>query len=170
MGALSEALGSRPLLLPGSNGSPDLSLGLDVLQDVVPGVGALGGILTAVEAAAPVVCVAWDMPFVPAGLLRELAAAIEGGAADVVVPESGSLLGIEPLCAAYGPACGPAARAALQRGDRRAYAFHGSVRVTRLPLDAVLKYGDPDVLFLNVNTPEDLQRAEAVCRDHGSSR
>jgi GTP:adenosylcobinamide-phosphate guanylyltransferase len=41
--------------------------------------------------------------------------------------------------------------------------------VARLPVGEVLKYGGPDVLFFNVNTPEDLQHAEAVCRARDSS-
>jgi len=166
--ALSEALDSPPLLVANSSEAADWLPGLEVRLDVVPGAGALGGILTAVEAAAPVVCVAWDMPFVPAGLLRELAAGLTS--ADVVAPESDCPRGIEPLCAAYGPACAPAIRDAVARGDRCAVGFHSAVRVARLPAEAVLKYGDPGVLFINVNTPEDLQRAEAACRDRGSSR
>lgn len=117
------------------------------------------------EAAAPVLCVAWDMPFVPTDLLRELMTLIES--ADVAIPESGSRRGVEPLCAAYGPACGPAIRAALARGDHRAIGFHEDVRVARLPAERVLQYGDPEVLFFNVNTPEDLVRGEALCRAPG---
>jgi molybdopterin-guanine dinucleotide biosynthesis protein A len=113
-------------------------------------------------------CVAWDMPFVPAELLAALAALLAG--ADAAVPESDSRRGLEPLCAAYGPACGPAIRAAIARGDARAIGFHPDVRVARLPRDAVLQYGDPDVLFFNVNSPEDLARAEAICRNHDSYR
>lgn len=135
---------------------------------MVPDLGSLGGILSAVETAGPVLCVAWDMPFVSAELLRELAALLED--ADAVLPESDSPRGLEPLCAAYGQACGPAIRAALARGDRRAIAFHGEVRVARLPLRSVLQYGDPGVLFFNINTPEDLQRAEALWRARASSR
>lgn len=165
---LAGALGSPPVLIANS---PDAALwipGLAVHPDVVPGAGALGGILTAVEALGAAVCVAWDMPFVPAALLRELAAGLAG--ADVVIPESGSRRGVEPLCAAYGPACAPAIRAALASGDQRAVGFHRDVRVERLPAGEVLKYGDPDVLFFNINTPEDLQRAEELCRSRGSSR
>lgn len=137
-----------------------------VYPDVLPGQGSLGGILTAVEAAAPVVCVAWDMPFVPPQLLAELCAML-GAGADVAIPESGSRRGVEPLCAAYGPACGPAIQAALARGDHRAVGFHGAVRVVRLPPERVLQYGDPEVVFFNVNTPEDLVRGEALCRAPG---
>ncbi len=132
---------------------------------MLPGQGSLGGILTAVEAAAPVLCVAWDMPFVPAGLLRDLARLLDR--ADVAVPESGGPRGIEPLCAGYGPACGPAIRAALARGDQRAIGFHGEVRVARLDRAGVLQYGDPEVLFFNVNSPDDLLRAESLCRVPG---
>ena len=89
--------------------------------------------------------------------------------ADAALPESDSRRGVEPLCAAYGPDCGPAIRAAVARGDQRAIAFHADVRVARLPRERVLQYGDPGVLFFNVNTPEDLSRAESLCRVPGSS-
>jgi len=108
------------------------------------------------------------MPFVPAGLLTALLPRL--AEADAVVPESDSRRGLEPLCAAYGPACGPAIRAAIARGDSRAVGFHADVRVARLPREAVLQYGDPAVLFFNVNTPDDLARAERLCRNHDSLR
>ncbi len=165
--ALTAALGAPPALIANDPDAAGWLPGLAVHADVVPGIGALGGILTAVEVLGPVVCVAWDMPFVPAALLRELAGGLAD--ADAVVPESGSRRGVEPLCAAYGPACGPAIRAALARGDQRAIGFHGDVRAARLGAGVVLKYGGPDVLFFNVNAPEDLERAEALCRAHDSS-
>ena len=166
--ALTAALGGPPVLIANSPDAAGWVPGLAVHADVVPGTGSLGGILTAVETLGATVCVAWDMPFVPAALLRELAAGLAG--ADVVIPESGSRRGVEPLCAAYGPSCASAIRAALARDDQRAVGFHRDVRVTRLPAGTVLKYGDPDVLFFNVNTPEDLQHAEALCRTRDSSR
>lgn len=166
--ALVKATGRPPILIANAPDAGTWLPGAQVYQDVVAGAGSLGGILTAVEAAAPVLCVAWDMPFVPAGLLKDLAARLEG--ADAVIPESDGRRGLEPLCAAYGPACGPAIRASLERGDRRAIAFHEAVRVARIPLAAVLQYGDPGVLFLNVNSPADLARAESQWQARGSSR
>jgi len=41
------------------------------------------------------------------------------------------------------------------------------VRVVRLPPERVLQYGEPGVLFFNVNTPDDLVRAERLCRARG---
>lgn len=166
--ALTEATGRPPVLIANAPDAATWAPGLACRADVVQGAGALGGLLTAVDAAAPVVCVAWDMPFVTAALLRALGAALDH--ADAVLPESDGPRGVEPLCAAYGPACGPAMRAALARGDQRAIGFHDAVRVRRLATADVLQYGDPGVLFFNVNTPDDLLRAESLWQAQDSSR
>ena len=166
--SLERATGAPPTIIANAPDAASWRPDLAVVPDVLAGQGSLGGILTAVERLAPVVCVAWDMPFVPAALLAALAARLEG--ADAALPESDSRRGVEPLCAAYGSACGPAIRAALERGDARAVGFHPSIRVVRLPRVAVLQYGDPDVLFFNVNTADDLARAERLCRSLDSSR
>lgn len=172
--ALFAATGATPFVVANDPEAGKWLPGSEVVPDVLPDLGSLGGILTAVETvrriggrAAGVLCVAWDMPFVSAGLLRELAAMLDN--ADAALAESDSRRGVEPLCAAYGPACAPAIRAAVARGDQRAIAFHEDVRVARLPRERVLQYGDPGVLFFNVNTPEDLSRAESLCRVPGSS-
>ena len=166
--ALERATGGPPLLVANAPEAGRWRPDLAVVRDVLPGHGSLGGILTAVEAGSAVLCVAWDMPFVPAELLAALAALLAG--ADAAVPESDSRRGLEPLCAAYGPACAPAIRAAIGRGDARAIGFHAAVRVARLPREAVLQYGDPAVLFFNVNTPDDLARADELCRSRDSFR
>jgi molybdopterin-guanine dinucleotide biosynthesis protein A len=163
--ALTTATLEPPILVANDPGAAEWRPGLTVHRDVIEGMGSLGGILTAVEKAGSVLCVAWDMPFVTAPLLSALAELLEG--VDVAIPESDSRRGVEPLCAAYGPACGPAIRAALARGDQRAIAFHADVRVARLGRERVLQYGDPDVLFFNVNSPSDLERAESLCRVPG---
>lgn len=164
--ALAQATGAPLILVANDPLAHEWLPGVTVVPDVVPGLGSLGGILTAVETSATgVLCVAWDMPFVSSGLLKELASMLAD--CDAALPESDSRRGVEPLCAAYGPACGPAIRAAAARGDQRAIAFHGDVRVRRLSSERVLQYGDPGVLFFNVNTPEDLTRAELLCRVPG---
>jgi molybdopterin-guanine dinucleotide biosynthesis protein A len=127
--------------------------------DVRPGLGSLGGIHAAlVRAGTPVLVVAWDMPFVPAGLLADLRAA--GAEADVAVAESGSRRGVEPLCAYYGPGCVAAIERRLDAQDRRVVGFFDDVTVVRVGADVVARYGDPSVIFMNVNSPEDLGLAE----------
>lgn len=133
--------------------------GVPIQRDLVPNAGGLGGIHAALHRARnAVLIVAWDMPFVPSALLARLRALGDG--ADVAVPESGSRRGIEPLCAFYAPSCLPAIEQALGSGDRRVVGFHEHVRVARLRADAVSAFGDPELLFMNVNTPDDLARAE----------
>ena len=162
MDALAQATGAPPFLVANDPAAPAWRPELRCVRDVLPGHGSIGGILTAVETAGSVLCVAWDMPFVTPDLLRALAEGLAAG--DAVLPESDARHGLEPLCAAYGPACGLAIRAALARGDRRAIGFHGDIRVQRFARDRVLQYGDPGVLFFNVNTPQDLAHAESLCR------
>lgn len=158
---MQAAFGVPPLLVANASEAAGWHPGLRVVADRTPGLGTLGGIQTAVaEAPAPVVCVAWDMPFVPPELLRQLAAGLEGF--DICLPASGGPRGMEPLCAAYGPACAPAIADAVARSDLRAVAFHRSVRVNLLPEARVRQLGDPARLFFNINTPEDLVRANGM--------
>ena len=148
------------LLVANDPAAADWLPGIRVQQDLVPNAGGLGGIHAALHAArTPVLIVAWDMPFVPAALLARLREL--GRSADVAVPESGSRRGVEPLCAFYAPTCLPAIEQSLADGDRRVIGFHERVRVARLPADEVSAFGDPELLFMNVNTPDDLTRAEA---------
>jgi molybdopterin-guanine dinucleotide biosynthesis protein A len=108
------------------------------------------------------------MPFVPAGLIRALADGLAD--ADACLPESGGRRGLEPMCAAYGPACLPAIAAALDEGDLRAISFHSRIKVGILSADRVRAFGDPAILFFNVNTSEDLAEADLLWQRHGSSR
>jgi molybdopterin-guanine dinucleotide biosynthesis protein A len=168
--AMVEAFGVPPILIANAEDVASWRPDLELRADVRPGQGALGGIHAAVVAGggSPVVVAAWDMPFVPAGLLTELAARVTG--ADAVLPASDGRRGVEPLLAAYGPACLGPIEQALDRGDRRAIAFHDAVRVDILPLEVVRRHGDPGDIFLNVNTADDLSQAEARWLALGSVR
>jgi molybdopterin-guanine dinucleotide biosynthesis protein A len=169
VGVMTAALGEPPLLVANAPDASTWRPDLRTVADVRPGLGALGGIYTAVVAApAPVVCVAWDMPFVSDRLVRALAAQLARH--DAVLPESGGRRGVEPLCAAYGPACRDAIADSLTTGDLRAIGFHDRIRVGILPLTEVRSLADPDLLFFNVNTADDLAKADQLWRQHASSR
>ncbi|MDH5233773.1 MAG: molybdenum cofactor guanylyltransferase [Gemmatimonadota bacterium] len=159
--ALAEATDSL-LLVANAPEAAGWLPGVRVAGDVRPGEGALGGLHAALaHAGTDIVLVAWDMPFVPAALLCELRARGEREGADAVLPESdGSRRGVEPLCAWYAARCLPAVAAALDSGDRRVVAFLADVDARRVPIDEVAAFGDPARLFGNVNTPDDLARAE----------
>lgn len=159
LGATTDAL----LVVANDPGADAWLPGVRRVPDVLPGLGTLGGIHAAlVHAAGPVIVVAWDMPFVPASLLAELRELGESTGADAAVPESDSKRGLEPACAYYTPECRAPIEARLAAGDRRVVAFYDDVRVARLDAERVARHGDPARLFLNVNTPDDLARAERI--------
>jgi molybdopterin-guanine dinucleotide biosynthesis protein A len=116
----------------------------------------LAGILEALERAggrAVLVC-ACDMPFVTAELAAHMAA-LPGTA----VPEAGGHL--HPLLARYDSA----ATDALQDALAARSPLHAAVRqagATIVPEDEIARFGDPERLLFNVNTPGDLARAEEL--------
>jgi len=147
--------------------------GVRVERDVRPGFGSLGGILSGVvHAGRPALIVAWDMPFVPAGLLAALRELGERDHADAAVPESGSRRGVEPLCAYYTPACVAPIERQFERGDLRVVGFYDDIRLARLDAELVRGFGDPERLFMNINTPDELALAEhhASTTDGGRDR
>ncbi|HET7229791.1 MAG TPA: molybdenum cofactor guanylyltransferase [Longimicrobium sp.] len=146
---------------------PELFADLDlpIRGDRVPGLGPLAGVEAALRWAAErggegALCVSCDLPFAAAGLLREMAA--RGDGARAVVPESGR--GVEPLCAWYPAAALAHIERLLESGDRSMRALLASVETVRLPVDIVRRFGDPEVLFFNVNTRDDLERAQQLAR------
>ena len=166
--AMTAACDGPPLLVANAPDAGEWRPDLRVTPDLRPGLGSLGGLYTALrEAPAPVVCAAWDMPFVPAPLLRRLAEGLQRY--DAYLPESGGRRGVEPLCAAYGPGCVGAIEQSLDDGDLRAVAFHARIRVGILPLSEVARYGDPALLFFNVNTADDLALTDGMWRRLDSS-
>ena len=163
------SLGPPPLLVANVPGAAAWRPDLEVVSDDRPGLGALGGLYTAVvRGPAPVVVVAWDMPFVSAPLLQALARGLDE--ADACLPSSGGPRGVEPLCAAYGPACRAAIERSLADGDLRAIGFHRFIRVSILPIESVSGLVDPALAFFNVNTANDLAEAEASWQARVSSR
>ena len=140
-------------------------LGLPMRGDVREDLGPLSGIYTALlwareRADQGILAVACDMPFPTAALLRAIAAASPRH--DAVLPESDGRRGLEPLFAYYSVDCIAAIDAAIARADRRMISFHPDVDLYRLPLEQVRTFGDPAVLFMNVNTPADLEAARRI--------
>ena len=154
------------LVIANDPGAGDWLPGVPVASDVRTGAGSLGGIHSAlVRAGSPVMVVAWDMPFVPSSLLRDIfESAVD---ADAVVPESGSRRGLEPLCAYYSPACIPAIERRIEADDLRVIGFYDEIALVRLPAERVARHGDPSLLFLNVNSRDDLALAERAAAAAG---
>ena len=138
-------------------------LGLPLVPDLLPGRGALGGLYTALQAAArPLVAiVACDMPFANPALFAAERDLLLTSEADIAIPFSGE--GLEPFHAVYRrETCLPAIEAALEAGKWRVDSWFSEVNVHTLQAEEIRRY-DPRLLcFRNVNTPEELGEAEQL--------
>ena len=132
--------------------------------DAGPVAGLREALVWARERGLPgVLVVACDMPFVPVSLLDALWLASEG--ADGAAPQSGGKRGVEPLCAAYRVSCLPAIEHALAQKDLRVVGFFERANIVELERVEVADHGDPERIFLNVNTREELESARTFAGD-----
>jgi molybdopterin-guanine dinucleotide biosynthesis protein A len=140
-------------------------LGVPMVADVYPDHGSLGGIFSGLAAASgdAAFTVACDMPF----LHREVARLVVSRAAegDVVIPRVGQQL--QTMHAVYGKACLAPIEARLRVGRLKIVGFFDSVRVVEIDEAAVARHRAPDVVFMNVNTPDELAHARALAEELG---
>jgi molybdopterin-guanine dinucleotide biosynthesis protein A len=136
--------------------------GLEVVDDPEPGLGALAAIHTAIlrSPCERTLVVGCDMPFITARLVAHLAAVARATGADVVMPRDAS--GYQPLCAVYGRACAAGLHERIVRGERHAAVPPGGVRVVEIGRDELAAIDPEGLLFVNVNTPDDYERARRL--------
>jgi len=150
-----------------SREQPDLAAtgGMEVLADLYPGKGPLGGIYTGLLASrsSHSIVVACDMPFLNTELLRYM---IElSGDFDAVVPQLGEGM-VEPLHAIYSKSCLDNMKTELERDQLGVNSFLDTVRV-RYVERAECQRLDPQLLsFFNINYQSDLDRAIALAAEN----
>lgn len=151
-----------------ANGDPArfAGFGLEVFADTIPGfAGPLAGVLAGLDWAAArgashVVTAAADTPFFPADLVARLAAAAEQAGAPIAIaatPDEQGEIRNHPTFGLWPVALRDDLRMDLGAGMRKVgqwTAKHGAVQ-------AVFETGPFDPFF-NVNTPEDLARAQEI--------
>lgn len=136
-------------------------LGVRTVPDTTPGTGALVGLYSALIAAQGdnVLVVACDMPFLSRALLvHQLRLANQ---ADVIVPFHRNQY--EPLHAVYNrQACVPAIKDSLQAGEQRLVSFYPQLRILKVEEPTLVQLDPSGLGFFNINTPQDLARAERL--------
>jgi len=135
-------------------------LGLPMVPDIYLDHGSLGGIYSGLLAAPgdAAFTVACDMPFLHADVARLVVE--RAGSGDVVIPRVGAQL--ETLHAAYRKSCLGAIETRLVAGRLKIVGFFDEVRVVEIAESEVARYRDPAIVFMNVNTPEELARAREI--------
>lgn len=134
--------------------------GVEVLQDPLPpGLGPLAGLLAGLDWAAAtgysaVLTAPVDAPFLPLDLATRLAA---GRVPAVAASGGDELVRVHPTCGLWPAAARDRLRAALLGGVRKVGVWAQEQRAR-----TVLWPDAPRDPFFNINTPEDLRRAETL--------
>ncbi len=139
-------------VLISARGADDYAfLGHPVVPDAQPGLGPMGGLVSALEHARHdlVLVLPCDLAEVPLDLVSRLLRQARG--VNAVVPQSADGH-YEPLVAVYRRSLLPILRAALERGERRLIDLFPDLGVSALPLA-------PGEVVRNLNTPADYQGA-----------
>ncbi len=152
-----------------------------VVRDEFPNTGSLGGLYSGLNAAQNelAVAVACDMPFLNVDLLKFLISLSFD--CDIVIPSAydakrrgderktgqggnentAKKMNLHPLHAVYRKTCLMPMREKILQNDLRMISFHDAMRVKIVEQSEIGKI-DPQLLsFWNVNTPEELSKAEA---------
>ncbi|HHW07455.1 MAG TPA: molybdenum cofactor guanylyltransferase [Clostridia bacterium] len=135
-------------------------LQVKVVSDLIPGLGPLSGMH------AGLICstsnynlvVACDMPFVStqlASLMLE-----EAPGYDVVAVRTAD--GLQPLHGIYGKDCIPVIETALKGEARKITHIYPYLNVKVIEAEKLAAWGITGEVFFNVNTPEDLERANSI--------
>jgi molybdopterin-guanine dinucleotide biosynthesis protein A len=105
---------------------------------------------------------ACDTPFLKKEIVETVIGNIEAHI-DVVMPETTS--GFEPLCAAYSKRCLNPAQQHLEQDKLQIIKAFRKCRIKTIS-EKVLREKDTDLQsFFNINTPDDLKRAEKMVKD-----
>jgi molybdenum cofactor guanylyltransferase len=133
---------------------------LKIVTDINPGQGPLVGIYTGLMNSPRQnnMVVACDMPFLNRRLVEHMLSVAPGF--DVVVPRLGARL--EPLHAVYARSCLAPIASLLARGSLKIDCLLELVRVRYIGEDELVRFDPSRLSFFNINTPEDLARAQEL--------
>lgn len=130
-------------------------LGVDVVKDILPYRGPLGGILSGLLVASNQYSfvIACDMPLVDKRLIREMTATRHGN--DVVVLAHD--LGVEPLLGVYSKNCIKPLEESLFAGNLSLQEFLSGLKAQTYSYNP--DYSNDDLpAFFNINTPQDYSK------------
>ena len=153
-------------------------LAIEIVPDIQPGRGPLGGIVTAIRHAAgrAVFVLACDLPFVSESLIRHVTGSPPAGhetrwakAGQGVAKVPFWLGRVEPLCALYLPEALVYFEDALDRGALGVQNLLAQLPCEIVKISTELTFAHPD-LFLNINRPADLRYAQDRVAQRSSRR
>jgi molybdopterin-guanine dinucleotide biosynthesis protein A len=125
-----------------------------IIEDLKPGCGPLGGIMTALSSAKNDFCFVFaaDMPRLNRAFISHMIARADDH--DIVLPVWSK--GREPLHAIYHRRIFTVIESLLDRNDLKIFSLIGKVDTLTIPEDEIREFADPAEIFSNINTQVDL--------------
>ena len=151
------------ILLVSNNPLQYLEWDFHIVTDLYPLRSSLTGIYTGLFYASNphAFFAACDAPFLNKELIETIIDRIEPGY-DAFIPEIS--VGLEPLCAVYAKQSLKRIEQHLSREKLKIQLVFKKNRIKKIP-EKILREKDPELIsFMNINSPEDLEKAEAICR------
>lgn len=135
---------------------------LRVVTDIIPGKGPLSGVHSGLSYSSCdcIMVAACDMPFLSLELGRYMVGLLDNK--DAVVPRIGDYY--QPLFAVYNRKCSDILESALLSGKYKISSVYEQLDIHYVEEQEIKRFGDPDILFYNVNNRHDLQKAEEMAR------
>ena len=137
--------------------------GLKVYYDREPGLGPLGGVLTALQNSKHdyTFIVPCDLPFIQPKLIEQLWQ--HKTDADIIIPFYNDHS--EPLTAFYHKRCIPHIEQTLRRNEHHMHSIHANLVVQKFALEKFFTKSQIERMFFNINFPEDYNKAMEIDTD-----
>jgi molybdopterin-guanine dinucleotide biosynthesis protein A len=153
---------SEDVILSINEVNPSIPSNVVLVKDNMSGQGPLAGIFDSLQKTHMDSALVFpvDVPFLPIKFLQYLAA--QSNNYDLTLPEAGSYE--QPLIGVYSKNILPKIKDLLtmENFSVKSLLYDPSIVVNRIPVRDLSVFGDPNVMFLNINTEEDLAKLEAV--------
>jgi molybdenum cofactor guanylyltransferase len=131
-------------------------LGLPCYPDIIPGLGPMGGLYTALSHSNTdkIFVTACDMPNLNSDFISYMASRSKDY--DVVIPVINEYY--EALHAIYSSNCLVPVQKSIKEGKRQIFRFFDEVRVLKISEKEIAAYAEPSLIFKNINSVDDLPK------------
>jgi molybdopterin-guanine dinucleotide biosynthesis protein A len=131
-------------------------LDLPVAPDIIPELGPIGGIYTAltISAGKKIFAFACDTPFIDREFVEYMISKIADN--DIIIPSVSNRF--EPLHAIYSYSCLPFILKLIESGDRKIINFFDSMKLLSITEEEIKKFDSELKLFQNINYFEDIEK------------
>jgi molybdopterin-guanine dinucleotide biosynthesis protein A len=152
----------KRLILVANEGGDYEYLGIPIVEDIVKGLGPIGGIYTGLMSISDQAgfFVACDMPLINRQFVRYMVDIKDNYAA--VVPLVAK--GVEPLHAIYAQSCLGPIKSLIESRRYQVKLVYDQIPVRYVKEDEIRRFCSPRRVFININTPDEFAKIQALMK------